>query len=57
VAVPGWTTLAILVSFLFGLLFIQLGVVGLYLGSTFEQTKHRPLYHVAEARNLADGAS
>ncbi|MFM7108745.1 MAG: glycosyltransferase [Planctomycetaceae bacterium] len=52
VEVPGWTTLALLMSFLFGLLFMQLGVIGLYLGRTFEQAKNRPLYHVAEARNL-----
>jgi len=55
IVVPGWATLAILLSFLFGLLFVQLGVLGLYLGRTFEQTKQRPLYHVAEARNLAGG--
>lgn len=54
VEVPGWTTLALLVSFLFGLLFVQLGVIGLYLGRTFEQAKNRPLYHVADARNLGE---
>jgi glycosyltransferase involved in cell wall biosynthesis len=54
VEVPGWTTLALLMSFLFGLLFVQLGVIGLYLGRTFEQAKPRPLYHVAEARNLGE---
>lgn len=52
ILVPGWATLALLVSFLFGLLFMQLGVIGLYLGRTFEQSRNRPLYHVAEARNL-----
>lgn len=57
VTVPGWATLAILVSFLFGLLFVQLGIIGLYLGRTFEQAKQRPLYHVAEARNVAAGHS
>lgn len=52
IEVPGWTTLTLLVSFLFGLLFVQLGVIGLYLGRTFEQAKNRPLYHVAESKNL-----
>lgn len=52
IEVPGWTTLALLVSFLFGLLFMQLGIMGLYLGRTFEQCKNRPLYHVAESRNI-----
>ena len=54
VDVPGWTTLVLLVSFLFGLLFVQLGVIGLYLGRTFEEAKNRPLYHVAESRNLPE---
>jgi glycosyltransferase involved in cell wall biosynthesis len=53
IMVPGWATLALLLSFLFGLLFIQLGVIGLYLGRTFEQARNRPLYHVADARNVA----
>jgi polyisoprenyl-phosphate glycosyltransferase len=54
IEVPGWATLALLVSFLFGLLFVQLGVIGLYLGQTFEQAKNRPLYHVAEAHNIPE---
>ena len=52
--VAGWTTLAVLISFFFGLLFVQLGVVGIYLGKTFEEVKKRPLYHVAEALNCED---
>jgi glycosyltransferase involved in cell wall biosynthesis len=51
VHVAGWTSLAVLITFLFGLLFIQLGVVGLYLGRTFEESKRRPLYHIMNARN------
>lgn len=48
VSVPGWTTLAFLVSFFSGLLFMQLGIIGLYLGKVFDESKRRPLYHVAE---------
>lgn len=51
VSVAGWTSLAVLISFFFGLLFVQLGVIGLYLGKTFDQIKGRPLYLVAEIRN------
>lgn len=54
VGVPGWTSLAVLISFFFGLLFMQLGITGLYLGKTFEETKHRPLYHVSESRNFGE---
>ena len=53
IAVPGWASLALLTSFLFGLLFVQLGVIGLYLGRTFEQSKQRPLYHIDHARNIS----
>lgn len=52
--VAGWTTLAVLISFFFGLLFVQMGIMGIYLGKTFEETKKRPLYHVAEALNYED---
>jgi dolichol-phosphate mannosyltransferase len=51
IGVPGWTTLAVMISFFFGLLFMQLGIIGLYLGKTFEESKRRPLYHIAEIRN------
>lgn len=54
VSVAGWTSLAVLVSFFFGILFIQLGVVGLYLGKTFEESKKRPLYHIADRWNADD---
>ena len=55
VGVAGWTSLSVLISFFFGLLFMQLGIIGLYLGKTFEETKRRPLYHIAELRNVGDG--
>jgi len=55
VGVAGWTSLAVLISLFFGLLFIQLGIIGLYLGKTFEESKRRPLYHVAEYRNYVSG--
>lgn len=51
ISVAGFTTLAVLITFLFGLLFMQLGVMGLYLGKVFEESKCRPLYHVAEILN------
>ncbi len=54
IGVPGWTTLAVMISFFFGLLFLQVGVMGLYLGKTFEESKQRPLYHVAEKLNDED---
>ena len=50
--VPGWARVSVLMSFFFGILFMQLGVIGLYLGSTFTETKRRPLYHVSDRINM-----
>jgi glycosyltransferase involved in cell wall biosynthesis len=46
--IPGWTSLAVLVSFLSGVQLLTLGVLGEYLGQVLEETKRRPLYLVAE---------
>jgi len=46
---PGWTSLALLVSVVGGLQLILLGVVGIYLGKIYEEVKKRPLYLVRSA--------
>jgi dolichol-phosphate mannosyltransferase len=51
ITVPGWTTLAILISFLGGLGFANLGLLGLYIGKVFEEVKNRPLYLIQESLN------
>lgn len=48
--VPGWTSLAILVSVLCGAQMMFLGLVGEYLGQVLMETKARPLYLVREAK-------
>jgi glycosyltransferase involved in cell wall biosynthesis len=48
----GWTSLIVSIYFLGGLGFMALGIVGLYIGSIFEETKHRPLYVIKETMNL-----
>jgi dolichol-phosphate mannosyltransferase len=53
--VEGWTSLAVLVSFLAGIQLIVLGTVGLYVARVYEQGKHRPLYVVADAHGLEAG--
>ena len=52
VAVEGWTSTMVSLFFLSGLLFANIGVLGLYLGKVFDQTKNRPLYLVKERLNL-----
>jgi dolichol-phosphate mannosyltransferase len=48
IIVPGYTSLIISVWFLSGLIFIVLGVIGLYIGKTFDTVKGRPTYIIME---------
>lgn len=42
--VPGWASTITVISFMFGVLFIIVGVIGAYLGSIFETMKNRPRF-------------
>ncbi len=54
-AVPGYTSLAVLLLVLAGFIIVSIGVVGLYVGRIFEQVKDRPLFLIdAEAHNAPD---
>jgi len=44
--VEGWTTIIVSLFFLFGVLFLNMGVLGLYLGSVFNEVKNRPPFVV-----------
>jgi len=48
IQVPGWASVIVSLYFLGGLIIANLGVLGLYLGKTYDETKRRPLYIVAE---------
>lgn len=48
----GWTSVIVLNLLLSGIVLMFLGVIGLYLGRTFEQVKGKPLYIVAELINV-----
>ncbi len=52
-AVPGWASLAALISFLGGLQLMVLGVVAEYLGRIYDEVKDRPLYIVRETGGLS----
>lgn len=52
VPVAGWTSVIVSIYFVAGLLFANLGVLGLYVGRIFEETKGRPLYVVKRTVNL-----
>lgn len=46
VEVPGWASVMVSLYLLGGLVIANLGVVGYYVGKTFDETKRRPLYIV-----------
>lgn len=48
-SIPGWASTMGALSFLLGILFIMLGIIGEYIGRIFETVKGRPLY-VVETR-------
>ena len=50
----GWPSIAILIIFSTGLILISLGIVGIYIGKIFEQTKNRPLYIIEETVNMKE---
>lgn len=40
--VPGYTSTILIILFLFGMLFLLLGIVGIYLGRIYDEVKQRP---------------
>ncbi len=52
ISISGWGSLMVSIFFIGGLTIGILGIMGVYLGKTFNETKKRPLYVIREARNL-----
>ncbi len=46
VAVPGWMSLSILTMFIGSLILLNVGILGIYIGRIYNETKRRPLYVV-----------
>ena len=46
VAIMGWSSMVISLYFIGGIIIAILGVIGIYLGKTFDESKKRPLYIV-----------
>jgi dolichol-phosphate mannosyltransferase len=46
--VPGWASVMTVLSFMFGVLFILIGIIGTYLGKIYEVLKSRPRYVVGD---------
>ena len=47
-AVPGWASSLAILSFLFGVLFVYLGILGEYIGRILVETRRRPRYLVSD---------
>jgi dolichol-phosphate mannosyltransferase len=45
--IPGWNSLIVSIYFIGGIIISILGIIGIYLGKTFDETKKRPLYIVS----------
>jgi len=52
---PGWASIIVTIAFFGGLQLVILGIIGLYLGKTFIQSKHRPRYLIRSSNiDVAD---
>jgi len=51
IPVEGWTSVMVSIYLIGGLIFANLGVMGLYIGKIFNETKNRPLYSIADRIN------
>lgn len=45
---PGYTTIVVLISFLFAMMFVLMGVIGEYIAVLFKEVKGRPIYIIDE---------
>lgn len=48
----GWTSIMAAIFFIGGLLFANLGLLGLYIGKIFDEVKNRPLYVIKDLINI-----
>ncbi len=55
--VPGWASVLTVVSFMFGVLFILLGIIGTYLASIHQAVKNRPVFLVGRLVGWPDGTA
>jgi len=51
IPVEGWTSLMVSIWFLSGVIIANMGVLGIYIGKIYNETKHRPIYAIARRVN------
>ena len=54
--VPGYATIIVLILFFGSVQLFCIGIIGEYVGRTFEQSKDRPIYIAKEVLNYEDEA-
>lgn len=54
IPVSGWASTIVSLYFIGGLLMANLGIIGLYLGKVFDETKGRPIYIVRDVLNIEE---
>ena len=54
VVVPGWTSVIVSIFFTAGLILAKLGLIGIYTGKVFDETKSRPLFKISEVVSKRD---
>lgn len=52
--VPGWASTIAITSFFFGILFILIGIIGVYIARIHESMKNRPKFLISEKVNFTD---
>jgi len=52
--IAGWPSLIVSIWFLSGIIILILGIIGLYVGKTFDETKNKPLYIIKETTDKND---
>ncbi len=55
--IPGWSSLIVSLYFIGGIIISILGILGIYLGKTFDESKKRPLYIIRRATFDEPGAA
>ena len=50
--VSGWTTLFVSMWFIAGIMIMIMGIIAVYIGSIFDEVKHRPSYLISEKLNF-----
>lgn len=50
--IPGWSSLIVSIYFIGGIVISILGILGIYLGKTFDESKKRPLYIISRTTSF-----